>query len=245
MLSEIQDVVGRARQGDETALPRLRELLAQFPRLAETYGDLALHAQRAWVALAAGPDFYMKECLLHETATLRQELAGPSPGPVERLLAERVVACRLQMHYFDAVEAQALAAGGTPRLAAHRARRQALAHRNYLTALAALTTLRRLLPAVVAVPAAVLATPAPTPAAGQGAGTNGHRKKKSVPAAILAAPAPAPAAANGAGTNGQPTNNARGKFDPHNRVADLFDPAANGMGPRAGAKHQAPCSTEV
>jgi hypothetical protein len=215
-MNEIQDVVGRAQRGDETSLPRLRELLTQFPRLAKTYGDLALHAQKAWVALAAGSDLHLNECLLHQAAALRQELAGPSPNTVERLLAERVVACWLQMNYFDAVEAQALAAGGTPRLAAYRARRQALAHRNYLTAVAALTTLRRLLPATATVPAAIPATPAL-----------------------------APAATNGADTNGQHKNKARGKLDPRNRIADLFDPAANGMRPRAGAKHQAPCSTEV
>jgi hypothetical protein len=216
VLNEIRDVIGRAQQGDAAVLPRLRELLAQFPLLAETYGNLAVHAEKAWAALAAGTDLHLSECLLHQAATMRQELAGPSPGPVERLLAERVVACWLQLHYFDAVEAQALAAGGTPRLAAHRARRQAVAHRNYLTALAALTTLRRLLPATATVPAAIPATPTPTPAAANGASTNGRHAKGSPPT-----------------------------FDPRNRIADLFDPAANGMGPRASAKQQAPCITEV
>jgi hypothetical protein len=92
---------------------------------------------------------------------------------------------------------------------AFSSRRQAQAQRNYLTALAALTTLRRLLPITATIQAAI------------------------------------PAATNGADTNGEHKNKARGKFDPRNRIVDLFDPAANGMGPRAGAKHQAPCSTEV
>jgi hypothetical protein len=241
VLCEIQEVVSRAQQGDAAVLPRLRELLAQFPLLAETYGDLAMHAQTAWAALAAGTDLYLKESLLHQAATMRQELAGPSPGPVERLLAERVVACWLQLHYFDAVEAQALATGGTPRLAAYRARRQALANRNYLAALAALTTLRRLLPAVVAIPAAVPATPIPTPAAGHGASTNGHCEKKSVPATST----PAPATVHGAGTNGRHEKESRPTSDPRNRIADLFDPAGNGMGLRASAKQEAECTTVV
>src|SRR2546423_15645570 len=98
ILAEIKTVVGRAKQGDAAVLPRLRELLAEYPALWEHYGDLAAHAEMAWTKLAAGPNLHLRECLLHQAEALRQERAGPSPSPVETLLAERVVPCWPQLH---------------------------------------------------------------------------------------------------------------------------------------------------
>ena len=146
VLDEIRAVVGRAKQGDASVLPRLRELLTHHPALWKHYGDLAAQAEAAWADLAAGTDLHLRECLLRRAEALREELAGPAPSPVERLLVERVVACWMQMAYFDALEAQSLGTEAKPRLAAYRAKRQEQAHRMYLTSLAALTTLRKLLP---------------------------------------------------------------------------------------------------
>jgi hypothetical protein len=151
VLAEIQDVIHKAKQGDATVLPRLHELLTEYPALWTEYGDLAAHAEAAWVTLTAGNNLHLRECLLRQAAALRDELAGPAPSPVERLLVGRVVACWLQLHYFDTMEAQAGLGDESPRLARYRARRQEQAHRMYLSALAALTTLRRLLPATTKV----------------------------------------------------------------------------------------------
>jgi hypothetical protein len=155
-LEEIKSVVRRARQGDASVLPRLRVLLDEHPTLWRRSGDLAVQAEMAWATLTAGPDLHLRESLLRRAEALRQELAGPTPSPVERMLVGRAVACWLQLHYFDALEAQALNNDERPRLAAFRARRQEQAHRMYLTSLAALTTLRKLLPT-----APVKALPAP------------------------------------------------------------------------------------
>ena len=146
IVDEIKAVVGRAKRGDATALPRLRELLTEHPALWQHYGDLSKQAEAAWADSTAGPDLHLRECLLRRAEALREELGGPTPSPVERLLVERVVACWMQMAYFDALEAQALHDDERPRLAAYRAKRQEQAHRMYLTSLAALTTLRKLLP---------------------------------------------------------------------------------------------------
>ena len=115
ILDEIKSVVGRAKKGDATVLPRLRELLAEYPTLWQRYGDLAAQAESAWVNLAAGTDLHLRESLLRQAEALREELAGPAPSPVERLLVERVVACWMQMAYFDALEAQALHDDEKPR----------------------------------------------------------------------------------------------------------------------------------
>src|SRR5262245_32203901 len=99
-LNEIRAVVARAKKGDTAVLPRLRELLDGHPISWERYGDLAAQAERLWVALAAGHDLYLRECLLRQAAAMRQQLAGADAGPVERLLVERVVMTWLQLHYF-------------------------------------------------------------------------------------------------------------------------------------------------
>jgi len=98
-LAEIRAVVTLAKKGDTAVLPRLRVLLDSHPILWRKYGDLAAQAEQLWVALAAGPDHYLRECLLRQAGALREELAGPDAGPVERLLGERVVMMWLQVHY--------------------------------------------------------------------------------------------------------------------------------------------------
>src|SRR5690242_8801562 len=85
VLEEIRVVVGRAKQGDTTVLPRLRELLSEHPTLWQHYGDLAAQAEMAWANLAAGPDLHLRECLLQHAEALRQELGGPSPSAIEAL----------------------------------------------------------------------------------------------------------------------------------------------------------------
>ena len=154
VVEEIRALTSRARQSDVSVLPTLRELLTARPVLWRHHGDLAARAEAAWAGLAAGPDLLQRESLLRLTEALRQELGGTSPSPVEKLLVGRVVACWLQLNYLDCIEAQALNSDERPRLAGFRAKRQEQAHRMYLTSLAALTTLRRLLPGptVIAVP---------------------------------------------------------------------------------------------
>ena len=73
-----------------------------------------------------------------------RELAGPEPTVIERLLAERATLCWLQIHHADTLAAQSLAQ--SRQHADFWAKRQSGAHRRYLSSLAALVTLRRLLP---------------------------------------------------------------------------------------------------
>lgn len=146
-LAEVREVVARAKAGDTAALPRLRALLDRSPELVRHYGDLARQAEAAWVSLAAGNNLYLKETAVRATEAQRAELARPGAGPIERLLVERVVACGLQLNYFSATEANALAAGDTPRQLQFHARRLGQAERRYLAALGALTSYQRLVPA--------------------------------------------------------------------------------------------------
>jgi hypothetical protein len=143
---EIRALLQRARQGDLEVLPRLRHLLDHSPELWEHYGDLSAHAEAAWIALASGSDLQFQESLARKIAALKAELSGPAPSPLERFLIDRIGATWLQVAYADAVAAQAQDA--SLKQVEFAMKRRDRAHRRHLTAVAALATVRRLLPAV-------------------------------------------------------------------------------------------------
>jgi hypothetical protein len=140
---DLRGLIEAVRVGDPQARPRLREALDAHPEVWMYYGDLARHAERAWVEAAGGPDVLLKECLEKRLEALEADLAGPDPTPLERLLAQRSGLCWLQAAYADAVAAQARDV--SLKQAEFLQKRQDAAHRRFLAALGALTTVRRLL----------------------------------------------------------------------------------------------------
>jgi hypothetical protein len=144
ILDELHELVARARAGDLEILPRLRAVLDEHAEVWQC-GDIALIARDSWIALIAGQDLALKELLMRKAGALRAEVAGPDPSPLERLLVDRIVACWLQAHHADAMVAQA--GGVSIRQAEFAGKRQDAAHRRYLTAIGALATTRKLLPA--------------------------------------------------------------------------------------------------
>lgn len=147
VLAEIQGVIAKAKAGDASVLPLLRAILDRHPGLSRHYGDLGRHAESAWIALAAGPNLHMKETLTREAKARRAELTRPGAPPVEALLVQRVVATGLQLDYLTAAEADALGAGDTYRQLQYHSKRIERAQRMYFTAVAALTTFQKLVPA--------------------------------------------------------------------------------------------------
>jgi hypothetical protein len=151
VLDELNWLMDRARQGDEDVLPRLRNFLDTHPDLWRRYGDLGAHAREAWLRLISGSDLALRESTARKVEDMARELAGPAPTAIEKLLVERVVLCWLQTCHADSVAVEALAK--SPRIAEFWSKRQASTQRRYLTSLAALLTLRRLLPAQASGPA--------------------------------------------------------------------------------------------
>ena len=148
LLGELQALSGRAQAGEPGADRELRAWLGRHPEVWRHFGDLAKHAEHAWLELIGGPDPMLKASVALRAAELRSELGGASPSPLERLLADRVVACWLQVHHADAVAAQAR--DQSLKQADCSSKRQDRAHRRYLSAMGALTAVRRLLPVVEA-----------------------------------------------------------------------------------------------
>jgi hypothetical protein len=135
----------RARQGDASALPELRQALDDQPEVWRRCGDLATQAESAWLGLACGPDLLLRVALTRRLDELKQELAGLDPSPLEKLLVGRVAALWLQVHYADAVYAQAKGPTVTPALLRELQGRQESAERRYQAALKQLALVRKLL----------------------------------------------------------------------------------------------------
>src|SRR5262245_33586778 len=95
----------RAQKGDLTALPALREVLKAPLAVDLLGGDLARQAQLTLIDKFSGKNLLFRESQTQKLELLRAELAGATPTPLERLLAERVAACWLHLHHLETVYA--------------------------------------------------------------------------------------------------------------------------------------------
>jgi hypothetical protein len=135
-------LANRAQQGDQTAVPALRELLKDPAIVDLLGGDLAQQVQMTLVAKLCGCNHMLKDALTRKLELLRAELAGPSQNPLERLLVERIAACWLHLHYLEA--AYANKDGITPQLGTYYQRNLTSAQKRYLAAIKALALVRKL-----------------------------------------------------------------------------------------------------
>jgi hypothetical protein len=143
ILERLQRLVERAEQGDVSVLGELRAALDANAWVWERYGDLAQQSMAAWLQLIAGSNIMLHESTRRKTEQLREELTGPEPSPLEKLLIERIVSCWLQVNYTDAAYAQMK--GNSPAQHTAAQRRQGAAQQRYLQAMRALVTIRKLL----------------------------------------------------------------------------------------------------
>ncbi len=132
-----------ARRGCKEILPKLRQTLNDHPELWQHFGNLALHTQENWLQLIAGKNLYLAESLQLHLDAMRSELAGPKPSPLDRLLVDRILACHVQVLYFDAMETTDPTAENM-RVARYRMDRRDQAHRQFLSAVRMLATVRNL-----------------------------------------------------------------------------------------------------
>ena len=133
----------RAQQGDLAAQARLRELMQGSPLLQEC-GDLARHAEAAWVDLITGGNELFRDGLVARLDQLKADLAGSAPSRLEQLLVDEIALCWLQtQHAAQLLTGAETAERKEARLAGQRQER---AHRTYLAAVKQLAVVRKLLP---------------------------------------------------------------------------------------------------
>ena len=138
----------RAAAGDEGASHALIDACQSVPQLWETLSTLSTLAVRSWVDLLA-PDKpgagIGRRATEQEIARKRNEVAGPDPSPLERLLAERVALCWVAATYADAEYTRKLKEGMSLREGDFLARRCEQTNRQLLKAIESLARVRRLL----------------------------------------------------------------------------------------------------
>ena len=140
---EFRALLKKAEAGDRAVLPVLRKLLDDPAEVEALGGNLARLAEDSFVNALGGENLSFKLATIRKLALLRQELLGPSPTPVERLLVDRVVACWLQVQDAEIRYAQNQK-GMTFQQADFHQRRMDATNRRYLAALKALALVRKL-----------------------------------------------------------------------------------------------------
>lgn len=140
----LQALVARANAGDKNALVGLRQLLDGCPEIWSQLGDLARHAETAWLDLISGGDRLVVEAAKRRMAHLKSQLAGPAPTPLESLLIDQIGVTYLASSYAEA----ASATPGKSCLgeAHYRLRHAESAQKRHLAAMRTLATLRALVP---------------------------------------------------------------------------------------------------
>jgi hypothetical protein len=138
---EIRTLLAKAKKGDETTVPALRRLFGERNEYLRAF-DVADLAKEAILNPMAGKNVAARELLSLRMAQVAEELSGPDPTPIERLLAERAAFC---WHLVNAYERNyALADGLSIKQADYHQRRIDAAHKRYLSALKTLATVRKL-----------------------------------------------------------------------------------------------------
>jgi len=93
----VEDLLRRAKAGDEGALAELRRECASWPEhVLDQFLDVARNVQRLIIEKLAGRDETAKVLIYEKAKRLSESLSKESAGPLEKLLSEAVVACWLQ-----------------------------------------------------------------------------------------------------------------------------------------------------
>jgi hypothetical protein len=145
VLDEVRGLIMRAQHGDKTAAPLLRSLIARDPELVQLgAGDVAAQVKSLLVRRAVPGDVLGQQAKLAWAESIGAELAGASPTPIERLLAERAAFCLLEMTLADALVVGAWGNDLHGPRAAHLDRYRGRCQHRYMAALKMLAVVRKL-----------------------------------------------------------------------------------------------------
>jgi hypothetical protein len=143
----IHEVLKRAAKGEETIRPLVLRLLdrdqGRGGRLLAIYGDVFGFARAALVRPVAGGNVATQEAMERKIDAVRDELAGPNPTPLERILSERAALCWFDAHEMDRRFSDT-PSGTTFKDAEYRQSRRDRAQKRFLAACKTLATVRKL-----------------------------------------------------------------------------------------------------
>jgi hypothetical protein len=147
IVSRLDKLTKRVEEGEEGAMPALREILKENPDLAWRLANFARAAENVLLKELArrAENPVTEEAMRRQFAAMREEIAGDNdPSPLERLLAERIVTTWMQVQVFESICISDLQNLATSR-ADHHQRHLDRAHRRHLSAVRTLAQVRKLL----------------------------------------------------------------------------------------------------
>ncbi len=98
---DIKPVMEKAAKGDLSVLPALRAYLDEHPGFWQSMGDMAHVTQTECINRMFGDDELMKACVTRSLDALVRELEGPTPSPLETILAQQVALDRLYLQKME------------------------------------------------------------------------------------------------------------------------------------------------
>ncbi len=149
-LRKLRDLSDRAEDGDGEARGELRRLVASAsPDVIAEASSFARRGERLLARTLAGGEPLMEEALIARLQMMSREIGGLDPTPLERLLAERVVACWLLVKVLEELMATQLDRENKEHRIPYSSlgtviKWQDSAHRRYLSAIKTLAQVRRL-----------------------------------------------------------------------------------------------------
>jgi hypothetical protein len=145
-LEKLRGLLGKAEKGDEDAVPEIRQILDEHPDLAWQFVDVAQVAEATLIEkMTREEDLAAKEIVRCQLKAMREEITGENHSPLERLLAERVVATWLQIQLFEGLYASGFSKSMTIAQGSFHQKRLDQTYRRHLSAIRALAQMRKLL----------------------------------------------------------------------------------------------------
>jgi hypothetical protein len=133
----------QANTGDPKALAALRAACDADPTVWRDLGDLGRLGRISLIDKIGGKNSVISAAIARRVGALRDELGGPAPPPLERLLIDRILSNWLHLHAAEAVYAQRVGEL-TLKQSEYHQRTIDRAQRRYLASVKALAEIRRL-----------------------------------------------------------------------------------------------------
>jgi hypothetical protein len=146
----LQELVKRASDGNEACLVGLRDFLDKHPDIWEVAGNLSALAERHWTEVIANGNALAELSIPRRLQSLRTELLGSDPTPLEKLLVDVIGVSWLAAQHGEIVASRQ---DGSVQQIASRLRRAESGQRRLLSAVKSLAVVRALLPRALPEPA--------------------------------------------------------------------------------------------
>jgi hypothetical protein len=145
-VEKLRDLLRLAKKDQEDAMPKIRQILSEHPDLAWRFVHLGRMGEDILIGrMTSEGDLATRELFRCQLNAMREEIAGENPSPLERLLAERIVATWLQIQLFEGLYASGMSKSMTIAQGGYYQKRLDQTYRRHLSAIRALAQIRKLL----------------------------------------------------------------------------------------------------